>query len=161
MKKFLCTFFLCMLTAVTLTASAFAAEDIIKAGLYFGSEALYSANLENYEGSGYFLGWFDEDTREFTRIGALAETAISMTADSTIYRSGKTCSPARSAQTDGVIGGYHVQLREEFPSFDEAAYAAEQLPGAFPAFINNVYRVRMGSFVSREEAEGGRQAGEG
>ena len=80
MKKFLCTFFLCMLTAVTLTASAFAAEDIIKAGLYFGSEALYSANLENYEGSGYFLGWFDEDTREFIRIGALAETAISMTA---------------------------------------------------------------------------------
>ncbi len=153
MKKFLCTFFLCMLTAVTLTASAFAAEDIIKAGLYFGSEALYSANLENYEGSGYFLGWFDEDTREFIRIGALAETAISMTADSTIYRSGKTCSPARSAQTDGVIGGYHVQLREEFPSFDEAAYAAEQLPGSFPAFINNVYRVRMGSFVSREEAE--------
>lgn len=153
MKKFLCTFFLCMLTAVTLTASARAAENVIKAGLYYGSGALYSANLENYEGSGYYLGWFDEDTRDFHQIGALSETAISMTADGTIYRSGKTYSATRPAQTDSTIGGYHVQLREEFPSFDEAAYAAGQLPDAFPAFINNVYRVRMGSFTTREAAE--------
>ncbi len=153
MRKFLCTFFLCMLSAVTLTASARAAESIIKAGLYYGSGALYSANLENYEGSGYDLGWFDEDTRQFQQVGSLSETAISMTADGTIYRSGKTYSATRPSSTDGTIGGYHVQLREEFPSFDEAAYAAGQLPEAFPAFINNAYRVRMGSFTSREEAE--------
>lgn len=153
MRKFLYTFFLCMLTAVTLTVSARAAENVIKAGLYYGTGALYSANLENYEGSGYELGWFDEATRAFHRIGFLSETAISMTADGNIYRSGKTYSAARSAQTDSVIGGYHVQLREEFPSFDEAAYAAEQISGAFPAFVNNNYRVRVGSFSSREEAE--------
>ncbi len=153
MKKFLCTFFLCMLTAVTLTVSARAAEDIIKAGLYYGDGALYSANLENYEGSGYDLGWYDEATRDFNRIGFLSDTAISMTADGTIYRSGKVYSASRPAQTYSTIGGYHVQLREEFPSFDEAAYAAGQLEDAFPAFINNAYRVRMGSFVTREEAE--------
>lgn len=153
MKKFLCTFFLCMLTAVTLSASARAAENIIKAGLYYGDKALYSANLENYEGAGYYLGWFDEDTRAFQQIGYLSETTLSMTADGTIYRSGKTYSSSRTAQTESVIGGYHVQLREEFPSFDEASYAAGQLPDAFPAFVNNAYRVRMGSFASREEAE--------
>ena len=153
MKKFLCTFFLCMLTAVTLSASARAAENIMKAGLYFGDKALYSANLENYEGAGYYLGWFDEDTCAFQQIGYLSETTISMTAERTIYRSGKTYSSARTAQTESVIGGYHVQLREEFPSFEEASYAAGQLPDAFPAFVNNAYRVRMGSFASREEAE--------
>ena len=63
MKKFLCTFFLCMLTAVTLTVSARAAEDIIKAGLYYGDGALYSANLENYEGSGLSLIHISEPTR--------------------------------------------------------------------------------------------------
>ena len=47
MKKFFCTFFLCMLTAVTLTVSARAGEDIIKVGLYYGDKALYSANLQN------------------------------------------------------------------------------------------------------------------
>ncbi len=153
MKKFLFTFFLCMLTAVTLTVSARAAENIIKAGLYYGDKALYSANLENYEGSGYYLGWFDESTRSFSEIGFLPQTTISMTADGTIYRSGKTYSAARPAKTDGVIGGYHVQLLEEFPTFEEAAYAAAQLPDAFPAFVNNTFRVRMGNFTAREDAE--------
>ena len=76
MKKFLCTFFLCMLTAATLAVSAHAGEDVIKAGLYFGSSALYSANLQNYEGSGYALGWFDESTREFMEAGYLEEENI-------------------------------------------------------------------------------------
>ena len=45
-----------MLTAVTLTVSARAGEDIIKVGLYYGDKALYSANLQNDVGSGYALG---------------------------------------------------------------------------------------------------------
>lgn len=65
MKKFLCTFFLCMLTAVTLAVSARAEEDIIKVGLCFGDTALPAASLENHQGSGYDLGWFDEATRAF------------------------------------------------------------------------------------------------
>ena len=153
MKKFLCTFFLCMLTAATLAVSAHAGEDVIKAGLYFGSSALYSANLQNYEGSGYALGWFDESTREFMEAGYLEEEKISVTASGTIYLSGGSYTSARPGKADGVIGGYHVQLEEAFPSFEEAAYAAAQLPDAFPAFINNQYRVRMGAFSSREEAE--------
>ena len=36
MKIFLRTFFLCMLTMVTLTVSARAAEDILKVGLCYG-----------------------------------------------------------------------------------------------------------------------------
>ena len=153
MKKFLCTFFLCMLTAVTLSVSARAGEDIIKAGLYYGDQALYSANLQNDVGSGYALGWFDENTRQFHEIGYLENEKISMTAAGSIYLSGGTYSASRPNRVDGVIGGYQVQLEEAFPSFEEAAYAAGQLPDGFPAFINNQYRVRMGSFTTREDAE--------
>ena len=129
MKKFFCTFFLCMLTAVTLTVSARAGEDIIKVGLYYGDKALYSANLQNDAG----------------HRGYLENEKISMTAGGTIYLSGGAYSASRPDKVDGVIGGYHVQLEEVFPSFEEAAYAASQLPGSFPAFINNQYRVHGGS----------------
>ena len=47
MKIFLRTFFLCMLTMVTLTVSARAAEDILKVGLRYGGTALSSASLES------------------------------------------------------------------------------------------------------------------
>lgn len=121
MKKFFCTFFLCMLTAVTLTVSARAGEDIIKVGLYYGDKALYSANLQNDAGSGYALGWFDENSRQFQEIGYLENEKISMTAGGTIYLSGGAYSASRPDKVDGVIGGYHVQLEEVFPSFEEAA----------------------------------------
>lgn len=142
-----------MLTAVTLTVSARAVEDIIKVGLYYGDQALFSANLQNDVGSGYTLGWFDENTRQFQEIGYLENEKISMTAAGSIYLSGGAYSASRPNRVDGVIGGYQVQLEEVFPSFEEAAYAAAQLPDSFPAFINNQYRVRMGGFTAREDAE--------
>ena len=56
MKKFLCTFFLCLLIAVTLGVSARAAEDILKVGLRYGGTALSSASLESVQGGGFSLG---------------------------------------------------------------------------------------------------------
>ena len=79
MKKFFCTFFLCLLTAVTLAASALAAEDILKVGLRYGSEAPASATLENCEGSGYGLGWFDGN-RAFHQLAHVEEDKITLTA---------------------------------------------------------------------------------
>ena len=85
MRKFLRIFFLCTFLTVTLTGFAHAAADTLKVGLYYGSNALYSANLQNYRGSGYELGWFDESSRDFLSVGYLAEEKISMTADGNIY----------------------------------------------------------------------------
>ena len=47
MHKFFRTFSLCFFLAVTLTVYAHAAEDILKVGLYYGNNALFSANLQN------------------------------------------------------------------------------------------------------------------
>ena len=153
MKKFFRTCLLCFLAAVTLSVYAFAAEDTLKVGLYYGSSALFSANLENYQGSGYELGWFDEGTREFVYLGWLEEERISMTADGDIYIGDGAYYSERPSYVDAVIGGYHLQLEDEFEDYDAALYVAEQFEEAFPAFVNNVFRVRIGSFTSREEAE--------
>ena len=153
MNKFLRTFFLCMLTAVTLTVSARAAEDTLRVGLIYGGSALYSANLQNFQGSGYYLGWFDESTGDFVQAGYLEEEKISMTADGTIYISGGSYYASRPGRVDATAGGYHFQLDEFFPTFEEARRTAERIGDAFPALINNQYRVRAGSFTSREEAE--------
>ena len=152
MRKFLRTFFLCMLAAVTMTVYARAAEDTLKVGLYYGSTALFSANLQNFQGSGYRLGWFDENTREFVQIGALTQEKISMTAGGTFYVSGGAYSKTRPSRVDDAVGGYHVELDEAFATFDEAAYVAAQFQDAFPAFINNRHRVRLGSYESQAEA---------
>ena len=50
MKKFFCTFFLCMLTAVTLTVSARAAEDTLRVGLNYGGSALYKGPAKSSHG---------------------------------------------------------------------------------------------------------------
>ena len=81
MKKFLCTFFLCMLAAVTLAVSARAEEDMIKAGLYYGDSALDVVSLENDQGSGYDLGWFDESTRAFHPLAHVEEERLTIRSD--------------------------------------------------------------------------------
>ena len=80
MKKVFLTFFLCMLTAATLTVSARAAKDIRKVGLRYGSEALASASLENDAGSGFGLGWFDEDARDFHEMAHVEAERLTISA---------------------------------------------------------------------------------
>ena len=135
MKYYFRLFLLALAAAALLTAPAWAAEDTLKVGLYYGSSALPSANLQNYQGSGYRLGWFDEESRDFVEVGWLEEEKITMSAD-------------------GVSGpAYHVELDRVFDSFLDALLAAEQVKDAFPAYIDGEHRVRAGSFASREEAE--------
>ena len=71
---FVVTFFIC--TAVSASA---AVKDTIKVGLRYGSNAMFSANLENAVGEGYAFGYFEED-RSFVRLGQTDETTIAMTA---------------------------------------------------------------------------------
>lgn len=131
MKNRVLSLFLCTLCAFCLTAFAQAAEDTLKVGLYYGSNALSSANLQNAVGSGYHIGWFDESTRDFVKIGELDEEKITMT----------------------VNCGYHVQIQESFDSFEEAKFVADQFRTGFVCYINNAYRVRVNTFDTRQEAE--------
>lgn len=153
MRKFFRTFLTCAFMVVILTVSARAAESTVKAGLYYGDNALFSANLQNYRGSGYELGWFDEGTREFIAIASLAEEKISMTADGNIYISGGSYYSSKPSKYDATVGGYHVEIDESFDSFEEAKYVADQFRSGFVAFVGNEYYVRVNHFLTREEAE--------
>jgi len=95
MKKFLCTFFLCILTTAILTVSAHAVEDIIKVGLCFGDAALDVVCLDNTQNYGYNLGWFDEKTREFHPLAHVEEKRLAIKADS--------CGMVVSAADSGLI----------------------------------------------------------
>ena len=141
---------LTFLTMMLLTIGASA--ETLKIGLYYGDTALYSANLQNYQGSGYQVGYYNEDTREFFAVGEIEEEKISMTVDGTIYISGGTYYSKEPSHMDQKIGGYHLALDACFATFDEAQYAASQMEGGFVAYVNDSYRVWVGSYQTADEA---------
>lgn len=155
MKRVFLTISTCILLSVLLTAGARAADSTLRVGLRYGSNALFSANLENVQGSGegYRFGWFDEDGL-FTQTGYTPETEISMTAGGPFYVAGdgsySPVPPSGSAQT---VGAFSLELSQEFATFEEAAYAAAQLDGGFPAWVDGRCRVRLGCWSSGAEAE--------
>ena len=134
MRKFFRIFFLCSLLTAIFTVSAYAAEDTLKVGLRYGSDALATANLQNVTGYGwgYEVGYFDS-ARNFVALGEIDTNEISMT-------------------VSGEVGDYHVQLSDVFSTWAEAKAAAAAFDGGYPAYINGSYRVRIGAYASKTDA---------
>jgi stage II sporulation protein D len=146
-KLLLTTFFVVTFFALTAVSASAAATGTVKVGLRYGSTAMFSANLENAVGSGYELGYFEDDG--FHSVARTDETAISMTAAGTIYLN----SGAYAATGSGThLGPWHVQLGG-FSSFNDAASAAASYADAYPAWVNWNYVVRVGCYDSKSEAE--------
>ena len=81
MKKLLLTvMFVVTFFALSAVSASAVVNDTVKVGLRYGSTALESANLENYQGSGYAFGYFDAD-REFVELDWTDETTITMRPD--------------------------------------------------------------------------------
>lgn len=114
-------------------AQAVLAESSIKVGLYYGSNALSSANLQNVSGygSGYQVGWLDEAGR-FNALGFLPNVYLTVYPDTTS----------------------HMETGQTFWTYDEARAWADTLgAGAFPAYAGGVYTVRTGSYGSYFDAQ--------
>lgn len=126
-------------------------NDVVKVGLWYGSNALFSANLENSLGEGFSFGYFDSE-REFNFLGRTDETRISMTAAGDIYMNGSG-GYSESMPSGGYryLGGWHVEIRG-YDDFDEAAEAAMDC-GGYPAWISEEFVVRIGSYQTQGEAE--------
>ena len=133
-------------------------DPIIKVGLYYGNDALPSANLANEIGSGYLFGYFDNQ-RNFYQTGWTFEEKITINKDKNMYfLSGKYYDslPPSGATT---IGAYHIDSGAPYASFDEALAMANTLSAttgikAFPAYIMGEHRVRLGNYKSADEANG-------
>ena len=152
MKKLLLTGLTVVLFfGLSAVSAAAVVNDTVKVGLWYGSDALFSANLENAEGDGYEFGYFDED-RDFVPLGETEERTISMTAAGTVYMSsGGVYSGSVPSGTFRTLGAWHAQL-DGYDSFEEAQEAARDYDG-YPAWIEGEYVVRVGSYDSRREAE--------
>ena len=154
MKKILLTMIFLVTFLMIGTTSALAVTNgTVKVGLRFGGSALFSANLENAVGSGYSFGYYD-NSRNFVVLGATDQTAISMTADGTIYvPSGGSAAASAPSGTYAVIGAYRVQLGDAFDSYSAAAAAAAGYPGGYPAYLSDAYCVQIGSYETSAAAQ--------
>ncbi|SMC84468.1 SpoIID/LytB domain-containing protein [Papillibacter cinnamivorans] len=142
-----------ILACLTVSAAAVDDNPTVKVGLYYGSSALFSANLQNFAGSGYQFGYYDSG-RNFVSLGSTAETKISMTCDTNIYVSGGTYYDTVPTYSYSVIGAYHIQLPQVYGTFAEAQQAAAAITAvpAFPAYVSGSFYVRAGNYQTADAA---------
>ena len=101
-----------------------------------------SANLQNETGEGYRFGYYDSNYR-FIPVGSYSGNKVTVCKDSNLYLSGGVFYEAPTAASYRLIGAYHVQLKGEYSSFEEAKAKAASYPYGFPAYINGKYVVRF------------------
>ena len=142
---------LLLITLVALPAQASLENQMIRVGLFYGSTALPTANLENSTGSGYRFGYFNGGGA-FVPLGSTGETQISMLKTQNIYLKNDTYSVANPGSPDGLVGCYHIQLPGNYADFTAAKTAANVYADAFPAWISGQYTVRVGAYGTRDEA---------
>lgn len=152
MKKLIVTvLFVVTFFALSSGSASAVANDTVKVGLFYSSNALFSANLENSLGEGFEFGYFDED-RTFVSFGRTGETQISMTAAGDIYMNNSGAySPDIPSGGYRYFGGWHIEI-SGFRDYSEAEEAAWDC-GGYPAWISGEFVVRVGSYASRYEAE--------
>ncbi|MGE4484959.1 MAG: SpoIID/LytB domain-containing protein [Oscillospiraceae bacterium] len=130
--------------------------DTVKIGLFYGSSALVSANLQNVTGigSGYEFGYFNSD-REFVPIEAsVSVTKISMLKDINQYYSASENSYYEGTNGSVIVGCFHIQLDKTYDTYDEARAAADTFTSvtAFPRYCEGCFYVCAGAYTTRADA---------
>ena len=153
MKKCLRNHIICllMIALFAVPAQASLENQVIRVGLFYGSTALPTANLENSDGNGYRFGYFEGDG-SFVNLGSTVETQISMLKTQNIYLKGGAYYITNPGSPEGLIGCYHIQLPGNYADYAAAKAAADGYAGGFPAWISGQYTVRVGAYGTRDEA---------
>ena len=134
------------------------AYQTLKIGLYYDSNALSSANLQNADGlgSGFDFGYFDSN-RNFVSIGAsTSETRISMLMDRNMTWSAGGNNSAgeyrEGTSGDVVVGCFHIQLNKVYDTFNEAKTEANKHQNAFVRYESEKFLVLVGRYTTRDAA---------
>ena len=129
-------------------------------GLFYGLNALPSANLQNATGygHGYSLGFFDQTTRQFFSLYDTDEIYLTILKDKPMWvTSGKVYYDVQPSSFAYSIGCYHLQAPESYAAVNTAAQAAKTWNDsgykAFPAYIDGVFKVRIGEYLTQTDAE--------
>ena len=138
------------------TRAAVEVDPTIKVGLFYGSNALPGANLLNDVGSGYRLGYFDDD-RVFQQLTATSETAISVVKTQNVYYGtvGNWAGYYDTITSNIAVGCWHLKLPGSYSSYDEAAAAASAYSGGFVAWIDGTWQARVGAWLDKTSAQAG------
>lgn len=124
-------------------------EDVIRIGLAYGSTALAAANLQNSVGSGYRLGYFDNNGA-FVQLGTVTSTdKLTMLKAVNLYLSGGSYTTTAGGT---LVGSWYLQLPGSYGDFSAAQKAAAQYKGGFPAWIAGEWQVRVGSWATQADA---------
>ncbi len=131
--------------ALKMPASASISDDIVRVGLYYGSTALAAPQLQNFQGSGYQAGYYDGG-EAFHSLYPISDTKVVILRDDNYDRAANgTYAPSSGATA--TVGAYHVQLPATYATAAQAQTAA-QSAGGFAAYVDDVYRVRTGSYAT-------------
>jgi stage II sporulation protein D len=153
-KVFIALVIVSLLVCTALAAPA--ANPTVRVGLFFGNDALVSANLQNITGHGYRFGFFD-DNRNFSELLYLdATNRITMACDLNLYFHDGAFYTSGAPAGSKLIGAYHLQPDKVYETANEAVAAAAslQMQGtpAIPAYVNGVFKLRIGFFTDINSA---------
>lgn len=147
----LCAAIVALLPARSQVARAASVDGVLRVGLYYGMDALPTANLANEVGSGYRFGYFDS-SRAFHAVGSTAQEKITVCKDANLYYASGAYVETRPDVSFQLVGTYHLQTEEIYATYEDAAAAAQAYPFGFPAYIGGNYRVRFEFYSSTETA---------
>ena len=165
-KKTACT--LSLLVAIVIFAALAApmsqaaytpSVSTLRIGLYYGSDELPSANLQNAggQGSGFEFGYYGSN-RKFVSIGAWTEeNAISMVMDRNMsWYPGEGGGAGEYREGTGgsvVVGCFHIMMEKSYETFEQAKEAAEPYKESYVKYDSGVFYVMSGQYPTRADAE--------
>ena len=149
LKKFLILISaLFALSVVALAAPE--ANPTVRVGLYYGNNAMFSANLQNIDGTGYRFGFFDSEHNFIAQYSESRTNRISMLKDANIYYHDGKFYESSAPTGSTLIGAYHIELDTEYgtPEVISSMVTSLNIQGipAFAAIENGVYKIRIGSY---------------
>lgn len=129
----------------------------VRVGLYYGANAMASANLANEVGSGYQFGYYDEG-KNFLKLYETNREKLTVMKDDTMYLgSDGAYYDTLTSSSKATVGAYHVQLNQNFGDCQTAQKTAESLEvkgyPAFPSYVNGGAYVRVGKYETLNEAQ--------
>ena len=133
------------------------APDYVTAGLMYGSDV--TVGFETVSTVGFCVSAADIGADEpLTELYTIENKKISVVCDDSLSKSAYTYSVLKGNK-DCAVGGYHLEVHENFATLADAEAMLERIRAgladegsdmqAFLAYINGVYKVRLGNFAAR------------
>lgn len=133
------------------------APDYVTAGLMYGSDV--TVGFETVSTVGFCVSAADIGADEpLTELYTIENKKISVVCDDSLSKSAYTYSILKGNK-DCAIGGYHLEVHENFDTLEDAEDMLDRIRTgladegsdmqAFLAYINGVYKVRLGNFAAR------------